>query len=149
RGVSMSNATWRRWFALRSHPLASTGRSPRSRLRPRHSPLVLECLEYRTVPSVVIGNNGGNGYTGLDFNQSGGYVPPDPCGAAGPTNSVETVNQTLAIYSPKDTGASHVSDSFSHFWYTVGGLNKTDSGSFLSDPIVTFDEHLGTGGRFI
>lgn len=97
------------------------------------------------VPSVTITatNNSGQGYTGLDFNQSGGFVPPDTCGAAGPSNYVETVNQTLAIYSPKATGATEVSDSFSHFWYTVGGLAKTDSGSFLSDPIVTYDSVIG------
>ena len=56
--------------------------------------------------SIASTNNNGNGYAGLDFNQSGGYVPPDTCGAAGPSSYVETVNQTLAIYSPKATGAT-------------------------------------------
>jgi hypothetical protein len=100
------------------------------------------------LPSVTIAatNNGGNGYTGLDFNQSGGYVPPDTQGAAGPSSYVETVNQTLAIYSPKSTGASEVSDSFSDFWYTQGGLPKTDAGSGLSDPVITYDNLIG---RFV
>ncbi len=52
----------------------------------------------------------------------------------------------LAIYSPKDTGATKVSDSFSDFWYARGGLPKTDAVSFLSDPIVTYDDQVG---RFI
>src|SRR5579863_10495347 len=89
----------------------------------------LEALEDRSLPSVTLLNN----YSALDFNQSGGYIPPDTCGAAGPTNYVETVNQTLAIFSPKATGGTELSDSFSHFWFTVGGLTRVDGGSELSD----------------
>src|SRR5947209_1727284 len=108
--------------------------------------LCVERLEDRTLLSVSIANNGGQGYLGLDFNQSGGYVPPDTCGAAGPSSYVETVNQTLAIYGSKATGAAKVSDSLSHFLFTVGGLTRADGGSGLSDPIVTYDE---LAGRFI
>src|SRR6476661_7591758 len=61
-------------------------------------------------------------YSGLSFSQSGGFVPPDTCGAAGPSNYVETVNQTIAIYSPKATGASAATSSFSTFWFTTGKL---------------------------
>jgi len=91
-------------------------------------------------------NNNGNGYAGLDFNQSGGFVPPDSCGAAGPSKYVETVNQTIAIYSPKDTGAAVVTDGFDHFFFTVGGRSHASGGSGLSDPIVVYDELIG---RFI
>src|SRR6266702_460889 len=100
----------------------------------------LEILEDRTIPSVTIAatNNNGNGYSALDFNQSGGYVPPDTVGAAGPTNYVETVNQTIAIYSPKATGASTTSSSFSPFWFTIGKLPHADSSSSLSDPVVVY-----------
>lgn len=141
----MLTSTWRHWLQRLSRP------TPRGRWRARTSGAThfwrpsLERLEERTTPTVTIAptNNGGLGYAGLDFNQSGGYTPPDTCGAAGPTNYVETVNQTVAIYNPKATGSSKVTDSFSHFWYTVGGLPKTDSGSFLSDPIVTYDELIG------
>src|SRR5712691_8724295 len=91
--------------------------------------LHLERLEDRTVPSVTIVNAAGQGYTGLDFNQSGGYVPPDTCGAAGPSNYVETVNQELAIYSPKSTGAIQVTASLSTFWFTTGGLAHADATS--------------------
>ena len=129
---------------LDSYP---AGRQPvRRRAAAGAGRFVLERLEDRTVPTVSILNNGGNGYAGLDFGHSGGYVPPDTCAAAGPSVDVETVNQTLAIYNPKSTGASAVTDSFSHFLFTSGGLTRADSGSGLSDPIVSYDEQIG---RFI
>src|SRR6516165_4883953 len=109
--------------------------------RPKRD-LRLEVLEDRSVPSITIANN----YAGLDFNHSQGFIPPDTCGAGGPTNYVETVNQELAIYIPKATGATQVLDSFSHFWFTVGGLPHADNSSRLSDPIVTYDDQAG---RFI
>src|SRR5437763_8706677 len=87
----------------KSEPRAGT-------FRPR-----LEPFEDRVVPAVSILNNGGNGYSALSFNTSGGYVPPDTCGAAGPSAYVETVNQEVAIYGPKATGASAALDSLSHF----------------------------------
>src|SRR4051812_40866805 len=99
----MTNPTWRSWLKqwFRS-PAANRRRRPapgKSRCR-RPS---LEGLEDRTLPSVAIAatNNNGNGYTALDFNQSGGFVPPDTCGAAGPTSYVETANQTIAVYPPR------------------------------------------------
>jgi hypothetical protein len=64
----------------------------------------------------------------------------------GPTNYVETVNQTMAIYIPKATGATVASDFSDHFWVGVGGLPRTDSGSEFSDPIVIYDDQIG---RFI
>src|SRR5262245_16118211 len=147
-GTSMTNGSFRIWLKnfSRSLRIGQGQRQPLVKSRQRW--LWLELLEDRTIPSVTIAatNNNGNGYTGLDFNQSGGYVPPDTCGAAGPTNYVETVNQTLAIYSPKATGASKTSDSFSHFLFTTGGLTRADGGSGLSDPIVAYDEQIG---RFI
>ncbi len=108
----------------------------------------LERLEDRTVPSVAIAatNNNGNGYAGLDFSRSGGYVPPDTSGAAGPGSYVETVNQTVALYSPKATGASATTSSLSSFWFSTAGLAHTDSSSSLSDPVVTYDDQIG---RFV
>jgi uncharacterized repeat protein (TIGR01451 family) len=108
--------------------------------------MIVESLEARTLLSVSVLNNAGNGYSALSFNQSGGYVPPDTCGAAGPSAYVETVNQTVAIYSPKGTGATTVSDSLAHFLFTIGGLSRADPTSGQSDPIVTYDEKIG---RFI
>ncbi len=112
----------------------------------RYVPVHLEGLENRVVLSVSVLNNAGNGIIGLSFNQSsGGYVPPDTCGAAGPSVYVETVNQTLAIYN-KSTGAGNASASLSSFLFTTGGLSRADSGSGQSDPVVTYDEKIG---RFI
>jgi uncharacterized repeat protein (TIGR01451 family) len=104
--------------------------------------------------SIVPTNNGGNGYTGLDFSQSGGTTfPPDSNGAAGPTSYVETVNQTVAIYSPKATGASEISDSLIHFFGTVGGLPTADANARYVDPVVVYDDNIPgatpTTGRFI
>ena len=73
-------------------------------------------------------------------------MPPDTNGAAGPSVYVESVNQSLAIYNPKATGASAVTDSLSHLLFTTGRLTRADSGSGLSDPVVTYDEQIG---RFI
>lgn len=133
----MANLISRSW-RKRSSSLSRTG-PERGRLR-------LEALEDRTLLSVSIVNNGGSGYAGLHFSQTQGYTPPDSNGAAGPTNYVETVNQTIAIYSPKATGASAVTDTLSHFWFTDGGLPRADSGSGLSDPIVVYNDQIG---RFI
>ena len=73
-------------------------------------------------------------------------MPPDTSGAAGPSAYVETVNQSVALYTSKATGAGAVTDSLSHFLFTTGGLTRADSGSGLSDPVVTYDEQIG---RFI
>ena len=101
----------------------------------RHRPLQLERLEDRTLPSVIIpaSNNSGQGYAGLDFNQTLGYVPPDSNGAAGPTNYVETVNQNIAIYSPKATGSTEVSKGFQSFFSSLPAVTN----GFWSDPVIT------------
>jgi uncharacterized repeat protein (TIGR01451 family) len=104
--------------------------------------LGLETLEGRELLSISVLNNSGAGFSALSFGQSGGYVPPDTCGAAGPSSYVETVNQALAIYSPKGTGSGVVTDTLSHFLFTTGGLTHADSGSGLSDPIVAYDEKI-------
>src|SRR5438132_3878375 len=127
----MLNILLRSWIKRFSQSLqADAGRRPLP-TRSQRSWLRLELLEDRMVPSVTIAatNNSGQGYAALDFNQSGGYVPPDTCGAAGPTNYVETVNQTVAIYSPKATGATATTSSLSTFWFTTGRLAHADSGS--------------------
>ena len=108
--------------------------------------LIVERLEDRRLFAVSILNNAGSGYSALSFNTSGGYVPPDTCGAAGPSAYVETVNQSLAIYTAKGTGSSAITDSLAHFFFTTGGLSRAGSGSGLSDPIVAYDEKIG---RFI
>jgi uncharacterized repeat protein (TIGR01451 family) len=144
----MTNSTPRSWLKRFTQP-PPVGKSRRPASPPaRRARPWLELLEGRTLPSVTIAstNNNGQGYAALDFNHSGGYVPPDTCGAAGPTNYVETVNQTVALYSPKATGATATTSALSTFWFTTGGLAHADGGSGLSDPIVTYNDQIG---RFI
>lgn len=124
------------WFGPPAPARRQAGRR-RPVLRP-----VLEMFEDRTVPAVNILNNAGSGYAALSFNESGGYVPPDASGAAGPSAYVETVNQAVALYTAKATGAGAVTDSLSHFLFTTGGLTRADSGSGLSDPVVAYDEKI-------
>jgi uncharacterized repeat protein (TIGR01451 family) len=120
----------------------SPARPAPPRRRERRHGLLVEALERRALLTVSVLNNGGNGYSALSFNSSGGYVPPDTCGAAGPSSYVETVNQSVALYTNKATGAGAVSDSLSHFLFTTGGLARADGGSGLSDPIVAYDEKI-------
>jgi uncharacterized repeat protein (TIGR01451 family) len=117
----------------------------------------LERLEDRTLLSVTIAptNNSGNGYTGLTIDQDLGIFtePPDSNGAAGPSSYVETVNQTVAVFSPKATGAGTVSDNLAHFFGTTGGLLPADSAAVYTDPGVIYDDNVPgatpTTGRFI
>src|SRR5260370_1433202 len=100
-------------------PPAGPGGGPPPQPRPPRPRLLLhlEQLEDRTAPTVSLLSH----YNGLAFGDSGGFTPPDTCGAAGPTNYLETVNQTVRI-SNKTSGATIATDSFSHFLYTTGGL---------------------------
>jgi uncharacterized repeat protein (TIGR01451 family) len=102
----------------------------------------IETLENRRLLSVSVLHN----YTGLDFNSSGGYVPPDTNGAAGPTSYVETVNQQVRVFTAKTTNSPSVSASLNTFFFTTGALPHAGTGSGLSDPVVVYDEHIG---RFI
>ena len=119
--------------------LGTAAYSTASRRRPI---LRVGCLEDRTLLSVTLVSN----YHGLGIDDTQGWVPPDTCGAVGPTNYVETVNQNVAIFSPKASGTTVTNTYLPTFWYTTGGLHQTDSGSFLSDPIVVYDDQIG---RFI
>src|SRR6516164_10915560 len=92
-------------------------RQPIRNQRRRSYRLHLERLELRVQPTVNLLSH----FAALNFSQSGGFVPPDTCGAAGSGNDfVETVNQTVKIFN-KTTGAAVGSDSFGHFLFTTGG----------------------------
>jgi hypothetical protein len=137
----ISKTLLRRWLQR----LTITPPSNTLRRAPWH-PFGVQTLELRALLAVSVLNNSGQGYAGLSFNQSGGYTPPDTNGAAGPNAYVETVNQKVALYADKSTGAGATTDSLSHFLFTTGGLTRADSGSGLSDPVITYDEKIG---RFI
>ena len=126
-----------RYLNLRSR----SARRPQSRLACA-ARFGIEPLELRTLLSVSILHD----YTGIDFNNSGGYVPPDTSGAAGPSSYVETVNQAVRLFTAKTTNSPAVSSSLSSFLFSTGGLPRADSTSGLSDPVVAYDEQIG---RFI
>src|SRR6266851_5595617 len=110
------------------------GTKVQRRFRPR-----LEVLEDRTLLAVNLLHH----YTGLDFAQSSdSVIPPDTNGAAGPTSYIEVVNDTIAIYTPKTTGAAAVTDSLSDFWFTQGGLLHADASSRISDVVIVWDEQI-------
>jgi hypothetical protein len=109
----------------------------------------LEHLEDRLAPTVTVLKN----YTGLSYldniNENppaiGLQNPPDTCGAAGPSSYVETVNQSIAIYSPRSNPTlPPIQDSISDFMFgtptNTGPLKTVHSGSGLDDPVVAFDE---------
>lgn len=98
----------------------------------------LDHLEERVVMSATVVSS----FPGLNFAQSGGYVPPDTCGAVGTTSYVETVNQTVAIYN-KSTGANIDMTPLSNFYFTTGGLARADASSRLSDPVVVYVDQIG------
>jgi hypothetical protein len=106
-------------------------------------------LESRAVPSanLIPTNNNSQGYAAIHISEeTQTFVPPDTCGAAGPTAYVETVNQILRLYQIRGTGGLPTSANFSTFWGLTGGLPRASGASFFSDPIVTYDEKIG---RFI
>jgi hypothetical protein len=100
----------------------------------------LEQLEDRTLLTVTLLNN----FTGLGFAQSGGSVPPDTNGAAGPTSYVETVNQAVAIFSPKTTGTPVAQSSLANFFFTNGGLTPIApaASDAQSDCFVIWDSQV-------
>jgi hypothetical protein len=140
------------FFSKRRGP-ASKARKPKHGITPRSFRPLLELLEARTLLSVTIApsNNNGQGYQGLNFSQSsGGFTPPDTSGAAGPTSFVETVNQTIAIFSPKSTGTTQTILDLPTFF---ASLPPVDGTAGFSDPIVTYDDNIPgqspANGRFI
>ena len=58
---------------------------------------------------------------------------PDTNGAAGPSQYVETVNQSLELFT-RSSGASLAFDNFDHFFFTTGGLSRASGTSAVSTP---------------
>jgi hypothetical protein len=59
---------------------------------------------------------------------------------------IETVQGTIGIFTPKPTGTTSVTDSFSDFWFNQGSRTSVSATSGLSDPIVVWDDQVN---RFI
>jgi hypothetical protein len=130
--------SFRRWF---QRCFSASEKTSKARARRDTARILLERLEERTAPAVNLLTS----FAGLNSTDSG-FVPPDTQGAAGSGNTyVQTANQVIGLFS-KATGSRIGTDQLSDFWYNQGGLPQTDSGSFLSDPIIVWDEQIG---RFI
>jgi hypothetical protein len=76
------------------------------------------------------------GFAGMDFNDTIGFVPPDTHAATSATHIVETVNTNIAIYN-RTTGTVVLGPTaLSTFFSSV------NSSVNLTDPIVAYDELL-------
>lgn len=78
----------------------------------------------------------GTAFDSLDYTDSGGFVPPDPELAAGPSHVIAVVNTTFAIYNT--SGNELTSNTFTNFFASLSGCNGT-----LFDPNVLYDEATG------
>jgi hypothetical protein len=123
------------WLGLRRQSLGRQsfpGERGRRVQRASYRPQLLE-LETRVVPSVSVANT----FLGMNFGNTPGYVPPDTCAAAGPSEIVETVNTDIAIYN-KSGGAILSPTDLATFFQSVGPINQ------LSDSAVEYNELAGT-----
>jgi hypothetical protein len=76
------------------------------------------------------------GFAGMNFNDTLGFVPPDTHAATSATHIVETVNTTIAIYN-RTTGAAVLAPTdLATLFSSVGASDN------LTDPIVAYDELL-------
>src|SRR5262249_30738961 len=69
--------SFRNWFSSRRNPIRNPRKNPTSGKKPQ---LRVENLEDRITPAVNLLQS----YDGINFAGSGGFVPPDTDGAAGP-----------------------------------------------------------------
>jgi hypothetical protein len=129
---------WQKFLSQLTSRFSSQARPRRRSPVCSHVLADLELLEPRALLSVTVVSN----YAGLNYNQTLGYVPPDSCGAAGPTSYVQTVNQDAEIFRNKATGSPRIIADLGTFFFTTGGLPHASPGSGLSDPIVVYDEKI-------
>lgn len=98
----------------------------------------VEILERRHLLAVTILDQ----FDGLSFRDTLGFVPPDTCGAAGPSSFVETVNQTIRIMD-RNGGAAISTVTFDEFFFTQGRLPRVPGAdTVLSDPVVIWNEQI-------
>lgn len=80
----------------------------------------------------------GNGFVGPNGTFSNYYAPPDTNAAVGPTQVVETINTSLAVFD-KTTGTPTAGPTFIYTLWT--GVDSSCSNSTnLSDPVVLYDQ---------
>jgi hypothetical protein len=115
----------------------------------RISHLRVEELEPRTAPTV----NALSSFAGMNYGNAPGSVPPDTIAASGPTEIVETVNTSIAIY-PKTGGAAIFQTDLGTFFSSVrtgnafsdvyAGYNELTGQFFVSTLDLNIDPFFGT-----
>ena len=75
------------------------------------------------------------GFAGMNFNNTLGFVPPDTHAATGPSHIIETVNTTFSIYD-RTNGTQVSGPNDLNIFFGV------PSNHSLTDPIVAYDELL-------
>jgi hypothetical protein len=125
----MIQTWWRRW-TQRNSRRSSPKRGP-ARYRPE-----LTALEKRDLMAVA----GATNFPGILTTNV--IEPPSASIAVGPTQVLEAVNSSVAIYD-KATRVTLLEQSFADFFAPVRGANPT---GFQSDPVALFDEQVN---RFI
>jgi hypothetical protein len=94
--------------------------------------LRVEELEPRTAPTVNVLST----FSGMNYGNAPGSVPPDTIAAAGPSEIIETVNTSIAIYA-KTGGAATFQEGFGTFFKSV------QTGNAFSDADVAYNEQTG------
>lgn len=96
-------------------------------------------------PTTSIATTGATGFAGMTLQSNGAGWPPDTVGDVGPTQYVQSVNSSVAVYSK--TGTSAGAWTFNTFMQTAGMPASSICGSKnQGDPQVLFDE---TSGKWV
>jgi Bacterial Ig-like domain (group 2)/PKD domain len=90
-------------------------------------------LEDRVTPSVSVLSS----FQGMNYGNAPGSVPPDTIAAVGPSEVIETVNTSIAIYNKIGGTPILNPTSLSTFFQSVGPIHT------LSDSVVAYDELNG------
>jgi hypothetical protein len=106
------------------------GRTPSDYRRPTYAAPHLELLEDRSLPSVTLMQN----FPDINFQDSGGFTPPDTMMAVGPQAVVGAVNTAITLKSK--TGAVLAApEQFSTFFASI-----FQAGDTFSDPYLLYDD---------
>ena len=101
------------------------------------SPVPAPQLTLAAEPRVMVGVS----FQASELGADTGYIPPDTMGAVGPTQIVEMINGSFAVFDK--SGLSLSRRSLDSFWFDVVGLTVENGDTF--DPRIVFDP---VSGRF-
>lgn len=135
-----SNSMYNRWLRGELDLSENEGRLSQVELdRLRQAALALEPdpeIQQASETTSPLAPVPGTAFDSLDYTDSGGFVPPDPELAAGPSHVIAVVNTRFAIYNT--SGTELVNNSFTSFFASLSGCNGS-----LFDPNVLYDEATG------